>query len=89
MATSIRIKDHWSEQRLFLHRVIAAAIIVVGLIGIVIVRLSQLQILEYEYFSAQSQGNRIRVQSVPPIRGLIFDRNEVVLAENLPVISWN
>jgi penicillin-binding protein 2 len=79
-----RLKDHWAEQRLFMQRVIVSAIIAVGLLGLVIGRLAQLQVFEYEYFSAQSQGNRIRVAPVPPTRGLIFDRNGNVLAENLP-----
>ena len=84
MATALRIKDHWAEQRLFLRRIIVSALIVAGLSGIVVVRLAQLQITEYDYFSAQSQGNRIRVQPLPPTRGLIFDRHGEVLAENLP-----
>ena len=84
MASTIRLKDHWAEQRLFLRRAIASGIIVVGLTSIVVGRLTQLQVLDYEYFSAQSQGNRIRVQPLPPTRGLIFDRNGAVLAENLP-----
>jgi penicillin-binding protein 2 len=84
MDSSARIKDHWAEQRLFLRRVIVAAVLTVGLTSIVLGRLTQLQVFEYEYFSAQSQGNRIRIQPVPPTRGLVFDRNGVVLAENLP-----
>jgi len=84
MATSERIKDHWAEQRMFVSRVIVAAVLMVGLISLVVGRLTQLQIFDYEYFSAQSQGNRIRVQPVPPTRGLVFDRNGIVLAENLP-----
>jgi len=84
MPTSDKLKDHWAEQQLFLRRVIAAAIFIVGLSMIVLTRLGQLQIKEYEYFSAQSQGNRIRVQPLPPTRGLIYDRNGAVLAENLP-----
>jgi penicillin-binding protein 2 len=85
MLTTTRIKDHWAEQRLFLRRVVLASIIAVGLIGLVVARLTQLQVVNYEYFSAQSQGNRISVQPVPPIRGLIFDRYGAVLAENLPI----
>jgi penicillin-binding protein 2 len=84
MLKAIRIKDHWAEQQLFLRRVILSAIIGLGLIGIVIGRITQLQVIDYEYFSAQSEGNQIRVQSVPPTRGLIFDRYGTVLAENLP-----
>jgi len=84
MVTEDRLKDHWAEQQLFLRRVVAASILIVGLSAIVLTRLGQLQIVEYEHFSAQSQGNRIRVQPLPPTRGLIYDRNGTVLAENLP-----
>ena len=85
MLTTIRIKDHWAEQQLFLRRVILSSIIALGSIGLVVARLTQLQIVNYEYFSAQSQGNRISVQPVPPTRGLIFDRYGTVLAENMPI----
>jgi penicillin-binding protein 2 len=84
MLTTTRIKDHWAEQRLFLRRVILSSVIALALIGLVAGRLTQLQVVNYDYFSAQSQGNRISVQPVPPIRGLIFDRYGTVLAENLP-----
>ena len=84
MLTTTRIKDHWAEQQLFLRRVILSSIIALGLISLVAGRLTQLQVINYEYFSAQSQGNRISVQPVPPTRGLIFDRYGAVLAENLP-----
>jgi penicillin-binding protein 2 len=84
VARTVRIKDHWAEQRLFLHRVIATGVIIGLLTTVVVGRLAQLQVVEYEYFSAQSQGNRIRIQPVPPTRGLILDRDGKVLAENLP-----
>jgi len=54
------------------------------LIGIVVARLVQLQVYDYELFAEQSQGNRYRIEAVPPTRGLIFDRRGRVLAENLP-----
>jgi len=84
MATSLRIKDTWAEQRLFLRRAVLAGLLVFGLSSVVVARLAQLQIAQYDYFSAQSQGNRISVQPAPPQRGLIFDRNGQVLAENVP-----
>ncbi|UCG71793.1 MAG: penicillin-binding protein 2 [Chromatiales bacterium] len=84
MATSLRIKDTWAEQRLFLRRAVLSGLLVFGLSTLVVGRLAQLQIAQYDYFSAQSQGNRIRVQPTPPQRGLIFDRNGEVLAENVP-----
>jgi len=78
------IKDHHSERRLFMGRVAMTAIIAVLLLGIVVARLVQLQVIDHEQFAEQSQGNRYRIQVVPPTRGLIFDRKGRVLAENLP-----
>lgn len=78
------IKDHHSERRLFIARVILAAVVSVVLLGIVIARLVQLQVFDHEVFAEKSQGNRVRIQAVPPIRGLIFDRKGNVIAENLP-----
>jgi len=34
-----------------------------------------------------SQGNRIRTEPIPPARGLILDRNGVVLADNQPAFN--
>jgi penicillin-binding protein 2 len=82
MARAVRIKDHWAEQRLFLARLVAAAIVIGLMITVVVGRLVWLQLIQYDYFSTQSQGNRIRIQPVPPTRGLILDRNGKVLAEN-------
>jgi penicillin-binding protein 2 len=79
-----QIKDHWREQRLFTRRIIACAVIAVVLTGMVISRLVVLQFIDGDYYAAQSQGNRIRIQPLPPTRGLIFDRNDKILAENTP-----
>jgi penicillin-binding protein 2 len=79
-----QIKDHWREQRLFTRRIIACSVIAVLLSGTVLTRLAILQLVNAEYYAAQSQGNRIRVQPLPPARGLIFDRNQNILAENTP-----
>ena len=78
------IKDHHSERRLFIGRAILAAVISVILLGIVIARLVQLQVFNHELFAEKSQGNRVRIETVPPIRGLVFDRKGRVIAENLP-----
>src|SRR5210317_1121594 len=78
------IKDIHSERRLFLARVILAAVISIVLLGIVVARLVQLQVFDHELFAEKSQGNRVRIEPVPPIRGLVFDRKGRVIAENLP-----
>ena len=77
------IKDHHSERRLFISRVILTSVVSFLLLSTVIARLIQLQVYDHEAFAAQSQGNRIRIEPVPPIRGLVFDRRGRVLAENL------
>ena len=78
------IRDHHSEKRLFIGRTIFASIVAVALLGVVVARLVQLQVVNYEQFAEQAQGNRIRIEAVPPIRGLVFDRQGRVLAENIP-----
>ena len=69
---------------MFLRRTIAAGVIMAILIGAVLTKLVQLQVVRHDYYVDLSQGNRVRVEPVPPNRGLILDRNGVVLAENLP-----
>ena len=73
------IKDHHSEQRLFVSRVILSSVIAIILIGIVIGRLVQLQVVDYELFAEKAQGNRVRIEALPPTRGLIFDRRGRIL----------
>jgi penicillin-binding protein 2 len=84
MSRSVRIKDHHAEQRLFEGRAIAAAVIMVIALGSVIARLVWLQVIQYDYFADLSQGNRIKVEPIPPNRGLILDRNGLPLATNAP-----
>jgi penicillin-binding protein 2 len=84
MSRSNRIKDHHAEQRLFEGRAIAAAVIMVIALGSVIARLVWLQVVQYDYFADLSQGNRIKIEPIPPNRGLILDRNGLPLATNAP-----
>ncbi len=78
------IKDHHSERRLFIGRVILTSVSGILMLSVVVARLVQLQVFDYEHFAERSQGNRVRIEAVPPIRGLIYDRRGRVLAENLP-----
>ena len=84
MSRSVRLKDHWAEQRLFGRRVLAATTVLLVCLGALFTRLVYLQVVRHDYFSDLSQGNRIRIDPVPPSRGLIFDRNGVPLALNRP-----
>ncbi len=77
-------KNTYQERRGFLTRVGLAGGIALILVGILITRLFQLQTVQHEYFVTRSDENRMRVLPIPSVRGLIHDRNGVVLAENLP-----
>ena len=46
-----------------------------------------LQITRFEDYQTRADGNRIKVLPVAPNRGLIYDRNGVLLAENRPVFT--
>jgi penicillin-binding protein 2 len=76
--------DPRGERRLFAGRALIAALLVVLALGLVIWRLVQLQVVEHEHFSTLSEDNRIKVQPLPPSRGLIYDRDGVLLADNVP-----
>lgn len=61
-------------------------IILIGSI-IMIGRIFHLQILDYETYSPISMQNSLRMEVVNPARGLIYDRNGVILVENEPIYS--
>ena len=84
MQLSEHIKDHWTEQRIFTIRVIIAGLIGTLLILFLMSRLVVLQVLGHDYFADLSQGNQVRIEPIPPTRGLIYDRHGVLLAENVP-----
>ena len=87
MSQPIRLKDHEKDARLVRGRVVVGAIVVVVLICVLLARLYFLQVVQYEYHSTLSENNRVHMQPIPPTRGLIFDRNGVVIADNRPSFS--
>ncbi len=84
MAYREQLKDDYSETRLIQRRLIVAGIIVFVAMAIVLTRLYVLQVVDHDHFATLSNSNRVRLKPMPPSRGLIFDRNGVVLADNLP-----
>ncbi|EJN39910.1 penicillin-binding protein 2 [Pseudomonas sp. NPDC089395] len=87
MSQPIRLKDHEKDARLVRNRVVVGAVAIVLLICVLIARLYYLQIIQYDYHSTLSENNRVHVQPIPPTRGLIFDRNGVIIADNRPSFS--
>jgi len=78
------IKNTHLEKRVFTFRLSLAIFLIMAFLLLVIGRLTYLQIANFEHYSELAKGNRIRIEPIPPNRGLIFDRNGVILAENIP-----
>jgi len=83
----LTIKDHIREGRIFNERTIVSLVFIVLFLGLIIGRLVYLQIISHEHYSTLAHDNRITIRAVPPTRGLIYDRNGVLLAQNLPSFS--
>ena len=63
-------------------RLIAAALFVLLAFGLLVARLSTCRSSKHDELSTQAENNRIAVVPITPNRGLILDRNGVVLANN-------
>lgn len=84
MARSSDIKDIYLEQAVFSSRMITLLVIILALVAGLTWRLLKLQVIDHTHYSTLSHNNRISLAPAPPTRGLIFDRNGTVLADNLP-----
>lgn len=82
-----QIRDYHEEARLFKSRAIVAFIGIVAMLGILVTNLYNIQINQYQDYKTRSNDNRIKVVPIAPNRGLIYDRNGKLLAENRPVFS--
>ncbi len=80
----VHLKNDEHEKQLIKWRLILSAILVFILLSIVIGRLYVLQIVDNEHFTTLADSNRVHINALPPTRGLIFDRNGVILANNIP-----
>ncbi|MGE5865098.1 MAG: penicillin-binding protein 2 [Rhizobacter sp.] len=76
------LKDLKQELGRFRTRLLAAAAFVLLAFGILVARLVVLQVVRHDELSTRAENNRIAVVPAVPNRGLIVDRNGVVLANN-------
>lgn len=81
------LKNIYSENRLFLSRIVVISSLIILLLTALVARLIYLQISGHEYYSAQANNNRIKISTLPPTRGIIYDRYGKILAENIPAYS--
>lgn len=87
MSQPITLKDHEKDARLVRRRVVIGMVFVLLVIGVLIARMYYLQVVQYEHHSTLSENNRVHVQPIPPNRGLIFDRDGRIIADNRPSFS--
>lgn len=81
------LRDTVQEKQLFQRRAFVAILGVVVITLLLLARFYYLQVIAHETYTTLSDRNRVQVQPVSPTRGLIYDRNGVLLAENRPVFS--
>jgi penicillin-binding protein 2 len=80
-------RDRMAEQRLFRSRAIFMTVFIFALLCVLAGRMAYLQVALHEKYQDLSENNRIQLRPVAPNRGLIYDRNGVLLAENIPSYS--
>ncbi|MCG7599104.1 penicillin-binding protein 2 [Halomonas sp. McH1-25] len=81
------LKDTEQEVRVFRNRSLLAALVVVLMTGGLVARLVYLQVVQHDIYITRSDKNRVRVEPLPPTRGLLLDRNGMLLAENRPTYN--
>ena len=84
MAEPLALKDHTWESRIFFGRIVGGFGLLVVLTLFLAARFFYLQVIQYDVHATLSDKNRIELQPLPPIRGLIYDRNGELLADNSP-----
>lgn len=62
-------------------------LIIVGAGLVILARLFQLQILQYEHYGPQSRANAVRKSVVEPARGLIYGRHGRLMVDNIPTYT--
>ncbi|MCR9942902.1 penicillin-binding protein 2 [Vibrio owensii] len=82
-----QIRDYQAEARLFSSRAIVAFLGIVILMGLLVANMYNIQVNQFQDYQTRSNDNRIKVVPIAPNRGLIYDRNGILLAENRPVFN--
>lgn len=80
-------RNRKAEQHLFRVRAITLSLFIIAFMAALVWRMAFLQIDLHEKYRNLSENNRLQLRPIPPNRGLIYDRNGVLLAENIP--SYN
>lgn len=82
MNKHVELKNHQREIYYFRLRLVISIGFVLVLLAILLVRFAYLQMVRHDHYQTLAESNRISVVPIVPNRGLILDRNGVVLAHN-------
>lgn len=82
MKETVELRDHLHELRQFRIRLTISAIGIFLLFCLLFGRFVYLQVLRSEHYNTLAEANRIAIMPLVPNRGLIFDRNGEILAQN-------
>ncbi len=77
------LREARHEAATFRRRAIAGLLIIIACLAALGARFAYLQVDRHDEFSARSEANRVLTRPLAPARGLIYDRNGVLLAENV------
>ena len=81
------LKNHQHEQYHFKRRLALTGIMVFVLFGLLAYRFFYLQVIQHQHYQTLAENNRISLVPIVPNRGLILDKNGVVLARNFFVYT--
>ena len=84
MRDDAAFSDPQRERMIFVGRLFIGSLAILILTIVLLLRYFDLQVSRHEDFATQSNKNRVLVRPVAPPRGLIYDRNGLLLADNRP-----
>ena len=76
-----RLKNAQAEESQLQLRLLVVYAFILLMFALLVARFVWLQVLQHDHFSTLAQNNRISLVPIQPSRGLIYDRNGVVLAQ--------
>ena len=87
MTKRVNFKNKQFEYKLFQRRLLIAFLLILILSFTLVTRLIYLQIIQHDRYTTLSEKNQLTLLPITPNRGLIYDRNGILIAQNIPVFS--
>lgn len=87
MPKYITIKEYLVEAELYTRRILVVFFMVFVMAVLLVFRLFSLQVLQHDRYTTLSKQNLLKIEPIEPKRGLIYDRNGILLADNIPAFN--